>query len=175
MEVYKVIKCFDNYSVSNYGNVKRLENKVLYSNGITAIHKERILKQEITKGYNRVSLSVNNKISRFQVHRLVAESFIHNTENKPCVNHLDGNGLNNNVSNLEWCTHSENEIHSYDVLGKVNHNRKLNSNQVEDIRANCIKGVFPFNKVKGNVSSFINKYNVDRSTILNVLNDKYYV
>ena len=52
------------------------------------------------------------------VHRAVAKAFIPNPQGKPCVNHKDGNKLNNHVSNLEWVTYSENERHSYDVLGK---------------------------------------------------------
>ncbi len=79
----------------------------------------RFLKLETTRhGYKRVTLSHRGKTTRFLVHRLVAMLFIPNTENKPCVNHIDGNPSNNDVSNLEWCTYSENERHSYKVLGK---------------------------------------------------------
>ena len=97
-------------------------------------------------------------------------------ENKPCVNHIDGDKENNNLNNLEWCTYSENERHSYDVLNKLNTNRKLSELEVIDIRENSIKAntknvvLFP-----GNVKAFMLKYNVDRKTILNVLNNKYYV
>jgi len=63
--------------------------------------------------YRRASLSMNGVVKRFQVHRLVAEAFIPNPENKPFVNHIDNNTLNNNVLNLEWCTHSENMKHAH--------------------------------------------------------------
>ena len=165
MEVWKKIEGFENYEVSNLGNVRS-----------NHYFKTRMLNQETVKGYLRVSLCKNNKVKRFLVHRLVAIYFIENKENKPCVNHIDGNKKNNIVSNLEWCTHSENERHSYDVLKKVNNNRKLSKNDVIDIRQNCIKAntknvvLFP-----GNVKAFMLKYNVDRHTILNVLNNKYYV
>ena len=80
----------------------------------------RFLKQDIYKGdYRRVTLSKNNIQTRIPVHRLVATLFIPNPHLKPWVNHKDGNSTNNHVSNLEWCTPSENERHSYDVLGKI--------------------------------------------------------
>ncbi|NCB97349.1 MAG: HNH endonuclease [Bacteroidia bacterium] len=53
-----------------------------------------------------------------QAHRIVASLFIPNINNKRYVNHIDGNKLNNNISNLEWCTASENENHSYQILKK---------------------------------------------------------
>jgi hypothetical protein len=79
------------------------------------------LKQtELPTGYMQVTIMKNKKGKSHLVHRLVAKAFLPNPENKPCVNHIDGNKKNNSVTNLEWCTYSENEKHSYSVLGKVN-------------------------------------------------------
>ena len=64
-------------------------------------------------GYHEVLLSENGKTNQYRVHRLVAETFLPNPSNLPCVNHKDGNKLNNHISNLEWCTKSENIKHSY--------------------------------------------------------------
>lgn len=64
-------------------------------------------------GYKVVALYKNNKSTAKTVHRLVALAFIPNPENKPCVNHIDGNKQNNNIENLEWVTYSENTIHSF--------------------------------------------------------------
>ena len=64
-------------------------------------------------GYKVVGLWKNNKATAKTVHRLVALAFIPNPENKPCVNHIDGNKQNNHVSNLEWVTYSENTVHSF--------------------------------------------------------------
>lgn len=69
------------------------------------------------KGYLCVDLYKNGKRKRFYIHRLVAETFIPNPENKPYINHIDGNPKNNNVSNLEWCTPLENVEHASKVLG----------------------------------------------------------
>ncbi len=65
-------------------------------------------------GYNTVNLWKNNKPICYAIHRLVALAFIPNPENKPCVNHIDYNKMNNNVDNLEWCTYSENLRHAID-------------------------------------------------------------
>ena len=78
-----------------------------------------MLKPDISNcGYLRVRLYGKNECRRFSIHRLVAEAFIDNPENKPEVNHLDGNKTNNNVENLEWATSKENMRHSI-LLGKV--------------------------------------------------------
>lgn len=165
MEIWKTITNFENYEISNYGRVR--SNK--YS-------KKRILKLENSKGYLRVTFSKNNLQSRFLVQRLVGFYFLENLKQKKCINHIDGNKLNNNLSNLEWVNYSENEIHSYNVLGKINPIRKLKDNEVLDIRLNCIKGnIRNVILQPGNVLYFMNKYKVDRKTILNILNKKTYV
>lgn len=91
-----------NYSVSDIGEVKNDLNG-------------RFLKQATQQGYKHVTLSLNKKSRRFRVHRLVAQFFIPNPDNKPYVNHLDGNRSNNNVSNLEWVTPSENTRHAVET------------------------------------------------------------
>lgn len=64
------------------------------------------------KGYKCCKLVLNGKVKIEKIHRLVAKVFIPNPENKPQVNHIDGDKLNNNINNLEWCTASENQIHA---------------------------------------------------------------
>lgn len=96
-EVWKDIKKYEGlYQVSNLGRVKSLN----YNRS----GKERILKYGInTQGYLIVCLCVNKQRKIFAVHRLVAETFIANTNNLPQVNHIDENKYNNCVDNLEWC------------------------------------------------------------------------
>ena len=76
---------------------------------------EKILKSSVgTRGYLRVSFRVFGKQYTKNVHRLLAENFIENPDNLPCVNHIDGNKLNNSIENLEWCSYSHNVKHAYD-------------------------------------------------------------
>lgn len=118
-EVWKITD-FKDYEVSNLGNV-RSKSRLLYGRSSTGNvfrrnWKGRILRPAKTPdGYLTVSCRHNN--SR-RIHRLVAKAFIPNPENKPCVNHLSGNKKDNRVQNLAWCTYSENEKWSYDMLGK---------------------------------------------------------
>lgn len=77
----------------------------------------RALKPWISKhGYALVDLSVKGKIQHKSVHRLMALTYLPNPENKPEVNHKNGDKLNNEISNLEWATKSENITHSFGVL-----------------------------------------------------------
>ena len=115
-EIWKDIKNFEGfYMVSNLGRVKSL-NRTIKRKGIHGnLHlKEKILKQTPDKdGYLCVTLRRKGKsIQSIKVHRLVASHFIPNLENKPTVNHKDGNKTNNCVYNLEWATHKEQTIHA---------------------------------------------------------------
>jgi hypothetical protein len=103
MEIWKTINGFENYKVSNLGKVLSYQKN----------KKELILKERITKhGYCRVMLQKGIIKKECFIHRLVADAFIENKENKEQINHLDLNKSNNRVENLEWCTRSENMIHS---------------------------------------------------------------
>lgn len=110
-EVWTEVDNFENYEVSNLGKVKNSKTG-------------RILKSCISAGYVIVGLSCNSKIKTIPIHRLVAKAFIPNPENKPHVNHIDKNTLNNNVTNLEWNTPLENTLHKCkDLIQTTNQNK----------------------------------------------------
>ena len=112
--MYRDIKKYEGlYQVSNQGNIKSLPRTIINKNGREQKFPGKLLKQELTTdGRCRVSLCKNHKITRYLVHRIVGETFIPNSENKPHINHIDNDPTNNNDWNLEWCTHSENMIHA---------------------------------------------------------------
>ena len=113
-EIWKDIENYDEcYQVSNKGRIKSL-SRIVKSNKPRFIN-DKILTPTISQGgYFRVHLKT--KIRRVMlVHRLVAKAFIPNVDNKKEVNHIDGNKINNNLSNLEWCTRSENMKHIYRI------------------------------------------------------------
>lgn len=103
------------YEVSSKGRVRTHKNKVTWSNRYQKWRhwKQRYLKDKTPNGRDvRVTLWKNGKRKDFLVHRLVAFAFIPMIEGKNCINHIDGNPKNNNVENLEWCNHLENNRHA---------------------------------------------------------------
>ena len=113
-EIWKDIQGYEGfYQISNLGNVKSLERVVDKGNGILQHRKERIMnKRESVDGYYVAKLNVNKKSTSIAIHILVARHFIDNPNNYPEVNHKDCNRKNNQVDNLEWCTHQQNVEHS---------------------------------------------------------------
>lgn len=123
-EVWKPIIGFEGvYEVSNFGIVRSLKRtiKSVSARGLlyNYIKKGIIMKLSLHKQYLYCSLFiVQSKQFRLSVHKAVAQAFIPNPENKSCVNHIDGNKLNNTVENLEWVTIRENTCHSHSKTNK---------------------------------------------------------
>lgn len=113
-EEWKYHPIFTSVAVSSLGRISSKDKIVLHNYGNTAVKKGKILSQSITsKGYLNCGITHDGKTKTMRVHRLVAETFIPNTENKPQVNHIDGNKINNSVNNLEWNTSTENVRHAW--------------------------------------------------------------
>lgn len=107
------------YEVSDKGRVKSLARIVKGKIGTTKRLKGKILRPKISNRYQRVWLCRDGFKKIYGIHRLVAQAFIPNPQNKPQVNHIDANPANNFVSNLEWVTISENVAHAVKIGNKV--------------------------------------------------------
>lgn len=116
------------YEVSSNGTVRSISNNTRYRPN----QKPIILKPFLSEyGYYQVTLTINGNRFLKRVNRLVAEAFIPNPENKPCVNHKFGIKTDNRVSELEWATYSENEQHSIQILNKsIKGNKKTYPNGI---------------------------------------------
>lgn len=109
-EIWKPIKGYEGlYEVSNLGRVRSLDREIIYKNGTKHIHKGKILKLQYDR-YGYLYIILNNKCDtkKCTVHRLVAEAFIPNVDNKPCIDHINTIKDDNRVENLRWVTYKEN-------------------------------------------------------------------
>jgi hypothetical protein len=178
MEVWKDIKGYEGkYQISSYGRVKSLKRRTRTNHLVP----ERLLNTttRLTKdGYCRVTLIGEHgrgDAHDYRVHRLVAQAFIPNPENKATVNHIDGDKTNNHVENLEWNTREENMQHAYkhhlkkSMQGALNDNAKLTPEQVRQIR----KEYIPQSTKYGTVA-LAKKYGVTNRVIGLVVRHKAY-
>lgn len=153
------INSLSNYCINEYGFILNIRTRC------------EVVPSISKKGYLQACLTNKNTYS---VHRLVALTFIQNKENKPEVNHVDGNKLNNHISNLEWCTTQENLEHKrFNNLGKTlkaklsatginNSQAKLDEEDVILIRTNCA--------TKEDIKRFSKELDVSIATIYDIKN-----
>ena len=111
----------DAYQVSSLGNIRSIDRLVPHGKGDRYLLGV-VLKIHINKkGYHTVGLSHKGLNQTCKVHRLVAHAFLQDsTEERNQINHKDGDKDNNSSSNLEWCTHTENQQHAFDTGLKTN-------------------------------------------------------
>ncbi|MCI6458254.1 MAG: NUMOD4 motif-containing HNH endonuclease [Clostridium sp.] len=143
---WKILKENENYSINEKGEIK---------NNIT----KKILSPSINKdsGYYQIDLWKNNKSRKYTLHRLVANNFIPNLENKPTVDHIDGNRLNNDISNLRWATYSE-QNSRFNTFGVRSEKIKVINVNGEELIFNRIKDVAEhFNCNISNISQMLKK------------------
>lgn len=163
MEKWKEIPGYESrYLISNTGAVKSL---VYFHNGKTVTNKERILRQVNNRGYLRVALTDFTGIVKHHcVHRLVLSAF--KGSSTLSVNHIDGNKQNNNLSNLEWVTHSENQKHAY----RIGLEKPVNNGLSKGISI-YKNGVKVGNEIS--IREACRKYNLDRRSVNRVIAGKY--
>lgn len=114
------------------------------------------LKQQIQNGYCHCTLNYNGKTKRMRVHRIVAETFIPNINNKPYVNHIDGNRTNNSVGNLEWCTPEENAKHAVSAgLRMQGRNRPVIQYNINGKKMMCFQSIIDASEQTGTSQSKI--------------------
>jgi len=109
-EMWKNIPlCKGKYQISSHGNIRSL---IATKGGV----RTTLLKTQVdSKGYKRIRISIDGDKRSYKIHRLVASAFIPNVEGKPQVNHMDGDKINNHVSNLEWVDNAENCRHAMET------------------------------------------------------------
>jgi len=146
----------------NYCVTKRGEVFSLYSN--------KFLKPVKGGGYLTLTLCEDGKKDTVLIHRLVALSFLENPENKPCVNHIDGNKINNSVDNLEWCTHKENTRHAMETglrrTEVINSYRSLDNLQIVNICNMLEEGA--------RVKDIVEMYGLNHSIVCGIKSGKFY-
>jgi len=163
------------YQASTLGRVRsinRVTNALSKHRNAIKRHYRGSIKKITLKwnGYQQVTLARDGVHKRLLVHRLIALALISNPYNKPEINHIDGNKGNNIVSNIEWVTSSENQIHANNVLmvqvGENNPNSKFRDSEV--------RRIIDEYKVIANYKILAKRYNVDPATIRKMVLRKTY-
>lgn len=130
-EIWKEIEWFDNYQISNLGRVKNIKF-------------DRYVKPLLdNKGYLTVNLYKNGKMKRLLLHRLISIAFIPNPENKPCIDHINTDRLDNRIENLRWCTQKENHNNPLSIVNHGNASRgRIVSEEQKKNQSEKMKGRF---------------------------------
>lgn len=157
-EIWKDINGYEGlYKVSNLGRIRSYRRR------------KPLSPIEDRNGYYKINLTKDKEMKTYRIHRLVASCFIDNIDNKPEVNHIDGNKKNNNIDNLEWVTRSENESHSYRTglrsgkKGVMHHNCKITEEIVIKIREMWDTGEYVQREIA-------EKFNIKTNNVWKIIN-----
>lgn len=172
-EIWIICKNWEYYEVSNFGRVRAISRVIIDYKGKKYFKKIRMLSPSVRKKDNYLEVHLTSPtLNKTQlVHRLVAESFINNPENKKEVNHKNFNKQDNKLSNLEWVTSSENSIHA--VKGNVctfhrgmdRPDRKIDTETVINIRKR-------YRETNESYSSLSSEYNLAMTTVRYIIQGK---
>lgn len=151
--MFQQLKEDSRFEISQSGIIRNVKTKHIKSQYVS------------DTGYYMITISKNNKSKPYRVHRLLANNFIENPKKLKEVNHIDGNKLNNDLSNLEWVSHFGNMQHAFSTglannTGVKNGMAKLNERKVREIKELLKQGISQYKIAK--------KYNVSRSAILKI-------
>ena len=136
-EIWKPIKGFEGlYEVSNMGNVRSLDRYVMNGNRCCLLKGKPKKAYFISTGYLMVDLCKNSQRTHYLIHRLVAEAFIPNPSNLPCIDHINTIKTDNMVENLRWCSCKEN---MNNPLTREHINIKIRSKEVQEKRLATVR------------------------------------
>lgn len=166
IEIWKPIKTLSGYEISSLGKIRSVDRPIINSRSLKPFTKKgKVLKTYINRGYECLFA----KGKSYKIHRLVAEAFIDNPDNLPCVNHKNGIRDDNKLRNLEWVSYSENNIHSFRVLNRSKNTlgkRGALHPSAKKVRCSTLDLLF------GSVTDAANMLDCDKSTIIKVCNGK---
>lgn len=156
---------YEKYEISNTGILRNSRSKKKYK---TVVSKT---------GYESVCVSLGSRNSKrlFKIHRCVAETFLPRNDIKTYINHIDGNKLNNNVANLEWCTLKENAMHAIKLgllkprIGENCSSSRFTNKQAEWIREHYV----PYDKIYG-TRALSRMFGVDHVQIIRIIHNRTY-
>lgn len=175
MEIFKSMSGYPDYEISNFGRVKTKQRLVRYTHAVTnkehfRLTKERFLKQYDNNrtGYKFIQPRLYGKPSNETIHRLVALTFLDQTEGLTQVNHKDGNKHNNHVDNLEWCTISYNHQHATRTGLKANGSR-IGTSKLNERCVLAIKKLFTMGWKDSEIAKL---FDISRPTVNMIRNAK---
>ncbi len=154
------------YEIDTNGNIWSLNYRHIPG------YRHRIKARIVPEGYWRVGLYRDKAPIACLVHRLVAATFIPNPENKPFINHKDGDRQNTHVSNLEWCTPKENIVHAATVLGTMRYGEDNPSSKLKEAQVLAILSEYSLSPRQMSQSKIAAKYGVSPTIIWAIVNKK---
>jgi hypothetical protein len=162
IETWKPVVGYEGiYEVSSFGNIKSL---LKIRKGASYIKKCGNTPQ----GYLNIILSINKRPKTFLVHRLVAIAFLPNPKNKRCVNHKNGIKSDNRLINLEWVTHSENNIHAFNIGLRVQRGEKHHRAKITELDVLKIRELYSTGAANSNEIAML--YNIGSRMALYIIN-----